>query len=403
MTNTAPDLADRTAVVVGLGSIVGLQTARLLRRRGMRVVGVTGDRAHFAARTRAAARVVEADVNGPGLLAALVALGVQEPGALLVPCTDHAVALVAENAAVLSAFRIPLPDAAVVRTLADKASFAEHALAHGLPVPPTAVVRSVADLDAAARTLAFPVVLKPAFKDPRWKRGTHVKVLRLSTAEQLLAVGTPLLAHSDALVVQSFVPGGDEQLLTCNAYFAGGSALVTFVTRKVRQWPAHVGIASYAVEARDDEMVELTTRLFGSLPYRGLAYLEAKRDPTTGRLVMIEANVGRPTGRSATAEHGGVELLATMAADTLGLPLPERREQHYRGTAWLDLRRDVLAGLLAVRGGRLRPTTWLRQAVRARAHAVLSARDPLPFLLEIGQSAGKALRRRLPRRVSRAS
>ena len=40
-----------------------------------------------------------------------------------------------------------------------------------------------------------------------------------------------------------------------------------------------------------------------------LGYVEAKRDVRTGRHYLIEPNIGRPTGRSAIAEAGGVELL----------------------------------------------------------------------------------------------
>ena len=90
---------------------------------------------------------------------------------------------------------------------------------------------------------------------------------------------------------------------------------------------------------------------------------------------MIEANIGRPTGRSATAEAGGVELLATMHADAAGLPLPAEREQLFVGASWIDVRRDLLAAVHGWRRGELRPGDWLRALRGPTAHAVLSARE----------------------------
>ena len=41
------------AVVLGLDTITGLQTARILAARGVPVIGVTNDLGHYACRTRA--------------------------------------------------------------------------------------------------------------------------------------------------------------------------------------------------------------------------------------------------------------------------------------------------------------------------------------------------------------
>ena len=50
-------------VIVGLASVVGLQTARLFAARGVRVIGIAGSLRHFAARTRVCDRIIEADVH----------------------------------------------------------------------------------------------------------------------------------------------------------------------------------------------------------------------------------------------------------------------------------------------------------------------------------------------------
>ncbi len=384
------------AVVIGLGSIVGLQTARILASRNVRVVGVTGNRRHFAARTRACEHVVQADVDGEQLLDALAELGPGLGGeAVLYPCTDFSVLTVSAHRHRLAPwYRVVLPLDDVVRTLTDKVRFAEHAQRCGLPVPTTFTLRSRDDARYAASQLRYPVVLKPGLKSPLWKSQTSAKALRVASADGLLKTYDRVGRWAESLVVQEYVDGGDDELFTVNAYFgADGLPLVTFVTRKERQWPPHLGIASYARECRNDDVLAHTIRLFSSLPFRGLGYLEMKRDVNTGGYLMIEANIGRPTGRSATAESGGVELLGTMYCDALGLPLPDGRTQTYGEAAWLDLRRDVLSAVHYWRQGELTPLAWLRSLRGPKAHAVLSLRDPVPFASELWQSGGKAGRR----------
>ncbi len=63
------------AVVVGLDTITGLQTARILAGHGIPVTGLANDAGHYACRTRACERVVQADLLGEGFVAALERLG----------------------------------------------------------------------------------------------------------------------------------------------------------------------------------------------------------------------------------------------------------------------------------------------------------------------------------------
>lgn len=390
------------AVVVGLASVTGLQTARVLARHGVAVVGIAGDRRHFAARTRVCEQILEADVHGEGFLEVLEKLGPRlDEQAVLFPCTDQSVLIVSRHRERLAPwYRVVLPADAVVQTLARKATFYRHGELHGMPVPMTFTLKSRADAEHAAAALPFPAVLKPSMKSATWKRNAGFKVRPVSGPADLLAVYDRVAPWADALVAQQYIDGTDDQLYTCNCYYgADGRPLVTFLTRKCRQWPPHVGTASFGVEFRDDEVVAATLRLFETVAFRGLGYLEMKRD-ADGRLYMMEANIGRPTGRSATAEAGGVELLYTMYCDAVGLPLPANRDQRYVGAAWIDLRRDLLSSAHYWRRGKLSAAEWFRSMRRPKVHAVLSARDPLPGVLEVAQSGRKAVRRLLRRATS---
>lgn len=394
------------AVVVGLDCFTGLQTARILSGHGIPVLGVVADRKHWAARTRSCAEINEAGWSGPRLLEALRELARRRPGpAVLFPCTDVSVDYLSRHRAELPEdFVLPLAPHATVQMLMDKVSFAGYAEAVGLPAPRTRTIRSRADAEALAMTLDFPCLLKPGTKSPAWLAATKAKAFTTVDPQDLLAVYDRVHAWAEELVVQEWVTGPETELYSCNAYFDGaGRPLATFVARKIRQWPPEIGTSASGEECRNDEVVDTTLRLFGDLGYHGLAYLEMKRDVRTGRLMIIEPNIGRPTGRSAIAEAGGVQLLLTAYCDALGLPLPAERVQQYGDAKWVDLRRDAQAALVARRRGELALRDWVRWLRGPKAHAIWSAQDPRPFVADLthaARSGGTMLAGRVPRRAS---
>ena len=371
------------AIVIGLDCVTGLQTARILAGHGVPVIGLAKKPEHFACRTNAVQQVLQTDTSGPGLIQTLEELG---PGlaekAVLFPCTDMSVSLLSRHRDRLTPwYHLALPGPEVVETLMDKVRFSAFAQEAGLPVPKTFLLRSRREAEEAAGQLRYPCLLKPPMKTPAWEANTKAKVFRVEGAEELLALYDRASQWVDELVVQEWVEGPESNLYSCNCYFDRDSQpLVTFIAKKLRQWPPRVGTSSLGLEVRNDDVLDISLALFRRVGYHGLGYVEVKQDSRTGEYFIIEPNIGRPTGRSAIAEGGGVALLYTMYADLVGLPLPANREQRYQGTKWIYLRQDTRAAFHAWRQGELSLADWWRSWQGRKRYAVLSWRDPAPFL-----------------------
>jgi D-aspartate ligase len=397
------------AVVIGLDCLQGLQAARILSARGIRVLGVAKDPSHYAVSTRVCERIMFVNTGGPALIDLLERIGPSfrcKP--VLFPCQDKNVVEISRARHRLDAwYRLALAEHDVVETLIDKASFYEYAVEAGLPVPPTYVIRNRLEAERAAAQLSYPAILKPSVRLREWSRHTKLKALIAESPEELLAHHDRFSPWASVLIAQQLIVGSDSRHVTCNSYFdRRGEPLVTFTTRKIRQWPPRTGQACSSVEVRDDEAVELTRRVFGGVDYRGLAYLETKRDERTGAHMIIEANVGRPTGRASTAEAAGVPLLYTMYCDAVGLPLPFDRQQRYLEVTWLHIIRDLQASAYHWARGELTMRDWLRSLRGPRTYAIASWSDPWPFvravrssLVELGP--GKDRRGRAPERRRR--
>jgi predicted ATP-grasp superfamily ATP-dependent carboligase len=337
-------------------------------------------------------RIVQADITGDELIDVLKKLATSlDEKAVLFPCTDVSVLTIARRRAELEdAYHVALPETEVVELLTDKVRFAAYASDQGLPIPHSIVIAGRRDAEAAAESLQFPCMVKPPLKTPHWERHAREKAYKVETPADLLSLYDEIRGLADLLVAQEWISGSEGDHFTCNAYFDRRSTpVVTFVTRKIRQWPPQTGAGSLAVESENDVVRDETVRLFSGAGFWGLAYLEMKRDARTGKHLIIEPNVGRPTGRSAGAEAAGVELLYAMYSDVLGLPLPnEKLSQRYAGTKWIYLGRDLRSALYYWRRGELTVRGWIDSLRGPKVDAVFSWRDPLPFCFDVGRVLG---------------
>lgn len=384
------------AVVVGLDCLQGLQSARVLAARGIPVVGIVKDARHHATKTRACRDIVVTDTGGPDLVSALEEVGkTLDTKAVLFPCQDKNVLIVSEHRDRLKEwYHIVLPSHATVELLMDKEAFYRYGQETGLPIPPTYFVRSEQEASQVSHQIPYPCIMKPPFRLRRWSKFTKEKAFIASDREEFLRSYEQLREWSDVLIVQRLVPGDDTKHYTCNCYFGtDGEPLVTFTSRKLRQWPPQTGQACLSEEAENSTVVEETMRVYLGLDHRGLGYLEMKEDAETGEHFIIEPNVGRPTGRAALAEAAGVDLLYTMYCDAVGLDLPPDRQQTYRGVKWIHLMRDLQAAFHHWRRGELTAGAWWRSVQGKKTFAILSLRDPLPFLSALGAAIGGLLAR----------
>ena len=374
------------AVIIGLDCLPGIQTARILAENGVPVIGIARDPNHPFSHTNTCKKIRFSAVVQDALMNALEEVSVElEQKAVLYPCTDYSVLLVSRNRRVLQEhYRIALPESDTLEMLMDKTSFFRFAREHGLPVPITFLLRTRAEAIAASKEMPFPCIMKPGFKTSNWeKNAAGAKAYLLSCSQEFMAAYDRCSSWAESILTQEWVHGTDADLYSCNCYFDQQSKpIVTFVARKLRQNPPILGVSASGEECRNDTVLKQTVELFTSVRLRGLGYLEMKRDAHSGQYRIIEPNIGRPTGRSAIAEAGGVPLIYSMYCDLAGLPLPTPREQTYRGAKWIYFKNDLASSWHYWRKGELKVRDWMRSLRGYKRDAVFSWRDPIPFLLD---------------------
>lgn len=372
------------AMVLGLDHINGIQTVRILTRHGVPVIGVAKDPEHYCVRTRLCERIIFTDTASEVLIETLIREGPslgQE--AVLYPCTDAIVSIVSENRDRLERwYHIILPAHDTVAMLMDKTRFYAFAEENGFPVSRTLFIHNKEDAEKVANEFNFPCIVKPPYNSiPAWDKNSKLKAYLFNTSEEFLESYGRLSSWSPTLIVQEWIVGPVSNLYSCNCYFnKNGESVATFVARKLRQWPPETGDSCLGEECRNDEVLQETIRMFKKVNYQGLGYVEMKQDSRTGKHYIVEPNIGRPTGRSAIAEAGGVELIYSMYCDALDLPLPPQREQNYGNTKWIYFGRDFQSALHYYRQGELTLREWLRSLRGIKVDAIFAWNDLGPFI-----------------------
>ena len=172
-----------------------------------------------------------------------------------------------------------------------------------------------------------------------------------------------------------------SNLNSCAFYYNGKhEQVISYTSRKLRQWPIEAGEISLGEETRNEILVEHTKNLLNGIQFSGVGSLEMKINDRDGKYFMMEVNVCRLPMRFKIVEAGGVELVYTMYCEASGINSKTNTIQRYKGVKWISLHRDLQASWLYYKRGELSFKEWINSVRGVNTFAVLSIRDPLPFV-----------------------
>jgi len=372
----------------------GLAVARVLGRCGVSVYGIHPQRDVPEVRTRF---LRELWLEDKPLWELLLEKGPQfERKPVLFPITDASVEAVASHLEALREhYLVAMPRPELVHKLLDKRGFGELAVEMGLPAPRTWFVDGVEAMERAAGEIKYPCIMKPQLKNEAYEAAGGAKAYVLEDASSLQKTYAGFAEASPEVIVQQYVPGGDDEVYFCLQYLgADHEPRASFCGRKLRQWRPHCGGTASCEPVDVPELEELTASFFRRVKMVGLASMEFKRDPRDGAYYMIEPTVCRTDWQSALADHNGVPLPRLAYCDLAGEPPPKVRRRLCR-TRWVHLNSDMRSAEHYRTRGELGWIAWLwsiRPPVRG---AYWALDDPVPFLAIFGAWLRRGMRKAL--------
>ena len=367
------------AVVLG-GNANAVSVVRSLGRRGVAVT-VYGDQHPHVGRSRFCTEYVDLG-SGPALADRWLQHLLERPrAAVLLPCDDQGLALIARNRASLvrAGYRPFEADDAVAVAMLDKARTYQLASEAGIPVPWTVSVHAAAAIDGAIQRLGFPFALKAVDSQAFARVYPQRKAFVVRSAIEARRVWADATSHGLGLVATDIIPGGDDRLCSYYAYVDDdGRPLVELTKRKVRQYPRGFGLGSFEITDDAPDVRRAGAAFFAAVGIRGLANVEFKRDPRDGSLRLIECN-HRFTASNELVRVAGIDLAWLSYARLAGTPPPPLDRYRPGVTLWNPLR-DLRSIAAATRDGDARVGDWLPGLLRRHVLPVFRLDDPGPTI-----------------------
>ena len=321
--------------------------------------------------------------NEAELVGFLVQLAMERDmaGWVVFPSTDEYVRIVAQHRNRLGKYyKLTTPDWEVVKFLYDKRLTSYLARDRSIPIPETHTLTRLEDLTLL--NLDFPVVLKPAISK-RFMAVTKKKAYRANNVEELISLYKEMAEIIDPsqILIQKLILGRTRNLYSYVGFFRGGVPVAGMSARRLRQHPMEFGRASTFVEAVNIlELRALATRFLEGIAYTGLAEVEFMYDERDARFELLEVNA-RIWGWHSIAARAGLPLIYLAYADAIGeemiISLPSKVVK------WARLVTDVPTALREILLGRLTVRQYLASMSGDIEFAVLSLKDPLPFIADL--------------------
>lgn len=359
---------------------VALGVIRALGTRGVPIAVVhysEQDFAHWSKYVVASFLAPHPDSDPEGFGATLEHLPEAWQDSVLIPTTDETLWYAAQHKEVLSRrFRVACPNFETVRVVIDKQLTYPLAAQAGIGIPRTLVVQTKVELSAHRDEFLLPCLVKPS-------QG-HLYYARFGVKMHLAQTWEELTHHFDRaqqagleVMLQEYVPGGDDTVWNYIALVIEGRPVAEFTAVHIRSGPPMLGSPRVARSQNCPELVKEGRKLMAVLNFTGFACTEFKHDQRDGRFKLMEVN----------ARHN----LSTLLAVNCGIDFPwleyryraygevTQRQGFTTGVYWIDLTRDLTYSLRHFNSEGYRLGDYLRPYLGPKYWAILSARDMRPF------------------------
>jgi predicted ATP-grasp superfamily ATP-dependent carboligase len=180
------------------------------------------------------------------------------------------------------------------------------------------------------------------------------------------------------LMLQEYIPGGDDTIWMFNGYFDARSDCVFGVTgKKLRQFPVHTGATSLGICLENLTVRDLTCQFMKAIGYCGILDIGFRYDARDGGYKLLDPNprIGQTFRLFVSRE--GMDVARYLYLDLTGQPMPAGTP--VEGRKWVVEDWDLESSLDYRREGALSLAEWVGSFVGVEEGAWWAVDDPSPF------------------------
>lgn len=318
--------------------------------------------------------------------------------------SDKYVYFISENITEISkSYQIDFPDKDTINILMNKLNFTQFAIKNNLKIPKTTDLSEITKIQIFKNKLDFPLVLKPWLRTDKWNKNIKEKGFLLNDYNKLEEVFEKIKKIEKNILIQEYIPGGDDHIYYCLTYYDQQSNCISaFTGRKIRQWPIKTGSTATTIACDNDTIKKETMKIFDLLNYKGFGSFEYKKHAITGEYYIMEPTVGRLNQQEyvATLNGNNLPLIAYNSLTKAGLDpiLPTKKPVIY-----IDEISELRSAFKYLKEGNLSIKEWLKSLKGYKAYRYCNLNDPmvglrlivLPFV-----AVGKIIKRFITKKVN---
>lgn len=274
---------------------------------------------------------------------------------LIIPVTERTLIPIARKFHnTPQAKKITMANLDALETVLDKARTSTLATQCDVPIPNSWDITNRSDLDKYADEFSYPIVIKPGRSISDQANRVPMTVCYAHSQEELHKISNELLNHTHLVLQQYFTGIGVGIELIADQ----GEIRYAFQHQRLHEMPLTGGGSSYRKSVDiDEDLLEASKKLIKELNWHGVAMVEFKKNPETGKFILIEIN-GRFWGSLPLAVAAGADfphmLYQLYTTGTVGEHKDYRREIHCRKLSsdirWLEavFRKDADTRLVTI-------------------------------------------------------
>ncbi len=291
-----------------------------------------------------------------------------------------------------SLYRFLLPSDQLLECLFNKVLFSSFAKAYDLPIPETTIAKGTDDLNSTISFIEYPCIVKPAFtqdwvwdtEEQRTKFGPYKKALRrIASKEELVDFCRALPKRQSGYLIQSYIEGSDENILSFHGYFDEQSrCLGYFVGRKIRTYPPNTGGSAYVRTIYHPTLAQLSIECLQQIQFKGIVKIDFKWDPRSQDFKILEMNP-RYNLWEVVGALAGANLAYIAYEHQRGKEIPP--QVYYKNDVrLLYFKQDARAFFGGYRAlGEWTLKTYLQSLKRKKYYRVFDRKDMRPFLVSL--------------------
>ena len=301
--------------------------------------------------------------------------------AILIPTSDELSVFVSDHDGELSShFMFTRNEPNLVKQLISKQGMYQLALEHGIPTPTTLFPNNFAEVEEFAKQVKFPVMLKGIY-GKRLEMKNKPKMMIVHSKEELFA-NYKWLEDPDSpnLMIQEYIPGGDDQVYIFNGYFDENSeCLAAFTGFKVRQYPIHKGAASLGECTWIEDVSNQTKNFMKKIGYKGILDIGYRLDPRDGHYKVLDVNPRLGGAFRLFVAENGMDVARALYLNFTNQVIPTVIPR--QGRRWLIEDWDIISSYRYFKEGTLNIGDWIKSFKGVEEGAWFSWQDPMPFLV----------------------